>query len=148
MSGVRCQVSGLGAAWESSLASSCILYVSVFRERLMKVILCLAVACFLFLNRANGQSTETAEPHHAPQAATQAVNSQRDSDDMDEMRADLQRLKVLLNQMRTNLAFVQTSQTPLKHQFELETDAWQVIVEQMERRLKQMEDRRSREPAR
>ena len=46
-----------------------------------------------------------------------------------------------------NLAFVQTTQTPLKHQFELETDAWQVIVEQMERRLKQMEDRRSRQSA-
>ena len=108
----------------------------------MKFILCLVVACFLFLNCANGQSAETAEPYHAT-AATQAANSQRDSDDVEQMRADLERLKVLLNQMRTNLAFVQTTQTPLKHQFELETDAWQVIVEQMERRLKQMEDRRS-----
>jgi len=111
----------------------------------MKFILCLVVACFLFLDWANGQSAERAEPHHAAQAATQAANSQRDSDDMEQMRADLERLKVLLNQMRANLAFVQTTQTPLKHQFELETDAWQVIVEQMERRLKQMEDRRSRE---
>jgi hypothetical protein len=108
----------------------------------MKLILCSVVACFLFLAYANGQSAETAEPHHAPQAATQPANSQRDSDDVEQMRGDLERLKVLLNQMRTNLAFVQTTQTPLKHQFELETDAWQVIVEQMDRRLKQMEDRR------
>jgi len=108
----------------------------------MKVILFSVVACFLFLGYANGQSAETAEPHHATQIATPSANSQRDSDDMEQMRADLGRLKVLLNQMRTNLAFVQTTQTPLKHQFELETDAWQVIVEQMERRLKQMEDRR------
>jgi hypothetical protein len=108
----------------------------------MKVILCSVLACFRFLAYANGQSAETAEPRHAIQAATPAANSQRDSDDMEQMRADLERLKVLLNQMRTNLAFVQTTQTPLKHQFELETDAWQVIVEQMERRLKQMEDRR------
>ena len=108
----------------------------------MKVILFSVVACLLFLNHANGQSAETAEPHRATQAAPQAANSQRDSDDMEQMRADLERLKVLLNQMRTNLAFVQTTQTPLKHQFELETDAWQVIVEQMERRLKRMEDRR------
>jgi len=108
----------------------------------MKVILCSVVACFLFLAYANGQSAQTAESHHSTQAATPAANSQRDSDDMEQMRADLERLKVLLNQMRTNLAFVQTTQTPLKHQFELETDAWQVIVEQMERRLKQMEDRR------
>ncbi len=108
----------------------------------MKVILGSVVACFLFLNCANGQSGATAEPRHATQAATPATNSQRDSDDIEHMRADLERLKVLLNQMRTNLAFVQTTQTPLKHQFELETDAWQVIVEQMEWRLKQMEDRR------
>jgi hypothetical protein len=108
----------------------------------MKVILCSVVACFLFLGYANGQSAETAAPRHATQAATPAASSQRDSDDMERMRADLERLKVLLNQMRTNLAFVQTTQTPLKHQFELETDAWQVIVEQMERRLKEMEDRR------
>ena len=113
----------------------------------MKFILCLVVACFLCLNCANGQSAETAEPHHATQAAPQAGNSQRDSDDIEQMRADLDRLKVLLNQMRTNLAFVQTTQTPLKHQFELETDAWQVIVEQMDRRLKRMQDRRSRESA-
>ncbi len=114
----------------------------------MKFILCSVVACFLFLAYANGQSAETVEPRHAPQAATPAANSQRDSDDMQQVRADLERLKVLLNQMRTNLAFVQTTQTPLKHQFELETDAWQVIVEQMDRRLKEMEDRKSRESGR
>jgi hypothetical protein len=108
----------------------------------MKVILCSVLACFLFPRYANGQSAETAEPRHATEAAAPAANSQRDSDDMEQMRADLERLKVLLNQMRTNLAFVQTTQTPMKHQFELETDAWQVIVEQMERRLKRMEDRR------
>jgi len=114
----------------------------------MKIILWSVLACFLFRNSASGQSAETAEPRHATQAATPAATSQRDSDDMEQMRADLERLKVLLNQMRTNLAFVQTSQTPLKHQFELETDAWQVIVEQMERRLKQMEDRKLPESAR
>jgi LAS superfamily LD-carboxypeptidase LdcB len=69
------------------------------------------------------------------------------SDDLPQLQADLQRLKVLLNQMRTNLAFVQTSQTPLKHQFELEADAWQLIVEQMQRRLKRMEERQERETA-
>jgi len=60
-------------------------------------------------------------------------------DDLEQLRGDVQRLKVLLNQMRTNLAFVQSSQSPLKHQFELEADAWQVIVDQMDRRLKRLE---------
>jgi hypothetical protein len=116
----------------------------------MKAILCSAVACFLLVPSGSGQ--ETAKKEQAPdgRAAPHATPapSHPDSGDIEQMRADLERLRVLLNQMRTNLAFVQTSQTPLKHQFELETDAWQVIVEQMERRLERMEDRSSREPAR
>lgn len=107
----------------------------------MKIVLCFAVAWFAFLNSSQGQSAETAEPHPSPQATVQAAPSVMDSSDLEQTRADLRRLKVLLNQMRNNLAFVQTSQTPLKHQFELEADAWQVIVEQMDRRLKQIEER-------
>jgi outer membrane murein-binding lipoprotein Lpp len=67
------------------------------------------------------------------------------SDDVQELRADVDRLKVLLNQMRTNLAFVQSSQSPLKHQFELEADAWQLMIEQMDRRVKAMEERKARD---
>ncbi len=52
-----------------------------------------------------------------------------------DMHADLERMRSLLAQMRNNLAFVQTSQTPLKHQFELECDMWQVLITDMERRL-------------
>lgn len=60
--------------------------------------------------------------------------------DAQQLRADIQRLQALVNQMRTNLAFVQTSQTPLKHQFELEAAAWQIIIDDMNRRLKHMEE--------
>lgn len=108
----------------------------------MKIMLWLAVACLVFANSAVGQSVERSEPHPSPQAAVQAAPSATDSSDLEQTRADLQRLQVLLNQMRNNLAFVQTSQTPLKHQFELEADAWQVIVEQMDRRLRNVEERR------
>src|ERR1700751_1174300 len=51
------------------------------------------------------------------------------------MSADLQRMHVLLNQMQTNLAFVQTNTTQIKHQFELEIDRGQILWNQMERRL-------------
>jgi len=109
----------------------------------MKATLYLAVVGFLIVIRANAQTGETANPHNAAQRAVhETAPAQPESGDVEQLRADLERLKILLNQMRTNLAFVQTTQTPLKHQFELETDAWQVIVEQMERRLKQMEGRR------
>jgi hypothetical protein len=51
------------------------------------------------------------------------------------MAADLERMRGLLNQLQTNLAFVQTTTTPLKHQFELEIDMWQTLLNQMQRRL-------------
>ncbi len=55
------------------------------------------------------------------------------------MKSDIQRMRVILNQMRTNLAFVDNTQSPLKHQFELETDMWQVALDQMDRRIAAME---------
>lgn len=54
------------------------------------------------------------------------------------MRSDLQRMRVLVNQMQMNLAFVQNTNTPLKHEFELEIEMWQILVNQMERRLESM----------
>jgi hypothetical protein len=58
------------------------------------------------------------------------------------MKSDVQRMRVILNQMRTNLAFVSNTQSPLKHQFELETDMWQVALDQMDRRIAMMENGR------
>ena len=55
------------------------------------------------------------------------------------MKSDVQRMRVLLNQMRTNLAFVDTTQSPLKHQFELNADMWQMMLDQMDRRIAAME---------
>ena len=107
----------------------------------MKAILCL-VAYALLLGNAHGQSNAHSQPHPATQTAAPAP-SESDTGDIEQMRVDLQRLKVLLNQMRNNLAFVDSSQSPLKHQFELEADAWQIIIEQVDRRLKAMEERKT-----
>ncbi len=51
------------------------------------------------------------------------------------MREDLERMKALVQQMQSNLAFVDTTQSPLKHQFQLEIDMWQALITNMERRL-------------
>jgi hypothetical protein len=59
--------------------------------------------------------------------------------DLEALKADAQRMHVILNQMRANLAFVDTTQSPLKHQFELETDMWQVQLQQMDRRIAALE---------
>ncbi len=64
-----------------------------------------------------------------------------DNPELQAMKSDVQRMRVILNQMRTNLAFVDTTQSPLKHQFELEADMWQVMLDQMDRRIATMEAR-------
>jgi hypothetical protein len=53
-----------------------------------------------------------------------------------ELQADLARMRGIVEQMQTNLAFVASPQSPVKHQFELEIDMWQVLIEQMNRKLK------------
>jgi hypothetical protein len=68
-----------------------------------------------------------AEPPSKPVAPLPAVGQ--------DMRADLQRMRALLAQMRSNLAFVQNTQTPLKHQFELECDMWQILISDLERHM-------------
>jgi hypothetical protein len=109
----------------------------------MRAILCTIIGSVLLIANSFAQEPgEKSQPHSPAQTVPQTspLSSKPDSDEVRELQADLQRLKILLNQMRTNLAFVQTTQTPLKHQFELEADAWQVMVEQMERRVKHLED--------
>lgn len=53
-----------------------------------------------------------------------------------DVESDLRQMRSILYQMRTNLAFVQTTQSPLKHQFELEVDMWQALLDHMERNLR------------
>lgn len=108
----------------------------------MKSHFSIAVIVVLFALNLFSQQKPTSSRQHEPQPAStgpMTTAAKPDSEDIEQLRGDVQRLRVLLNQMRNNLAFVQTSQTPLKHQFELEGDAWQVIVDQMDRRLKRME---------
>jgi len=70
---------------------------------------------------------------------TASQQSEAKDSEVQALKADAQRMRVILNQMRTNLAFVDTTQSPLKHQFELEADLWQVTLEQMDRRIAALE---------
>jgi predicted phage tail protein len=56
------------------------------------------------------------------------------ANDAQAMRDDIKRMRALVGQMQANLAFVDTTQSPLKHQFQLEIDMWNVVINQMERR--------------
>jgi TolA-binding protein len=54
--------------------------------------------------------------------------------DAQALRDDIRKMRVLVGQMESNLAFVDTTQSPLKHQFQLDIDMWNVLISQMERR--------------
>jgi len=81
----------------------------------------------------------------APVSNSQRAQSQ-DSDQLEAMRADSKKMHVILNQMQTNLAFVTNTNDPLKHQFELEVEMWQMFLSQMDRRIEEM-GRREHNPA-
>lgn len=78
------------------------------------------------------QNKTTAAPQSAPAPAA-------DQAEIDALKADLQRMNVTLNQMRSNLGFVTNTTGPLKHQFELDIDMWQMLLGQMERRVQRLE---------
>ena len=51
-----------------------------------------------------------------------------------DLRTDLQRMHVLLSQMQKNAAFVSRGDTPLKHEFELEIEMWQLLLQDMDKK--------------
>lgn len=73
-------------------------------------------------------SPQTGQSASAAPAASDAAEVQA-------TKADIARMRIVLNQMRTNLAFVTTTTNPLKHQFELDIDMWQALLDQMQRRV-------------
>src|SRR5256885_17167624 len=89
------------------------------------------------------QSPNSGKP--ATDSTSQTPHSQN-SDQLEAMRADSTKMHVMLNQMQTNLAFVTNTNDPLKHQFELDVEMWQMLLNQMDRRIEDM-GRREHNPA-
>jgi hypothetical protein len=90
------------------------------------------VLCCIFSLAGPQQQVDgitTAQP-----AGAEAEQKPR-ADDIQALRGDLQRMKSLVQQMENNLAFVDTTQSPLKHQFQLEIDMWKTVIGEMERKI-------------
>ncbi len=101
-----------------------------FKAIMMGVTLFCGVLSFAKTPRA-------AQAHSAKssQAETSAAAPQRDDELTKGLRADIARMEALVQQMDVNLAQVDVTQSPLKHQFQLEIDAWRVMIASMKRRL-------------
>ena len=94
--------------------------------RLVSAIIFSIVLCSVSAQAAPQLSGSPQEP---PAVSALAQN------DIQELRQDVQRMKTLVQQMEMNLAFVDTTQSPLKRQFQLEIDMWKTVIGEMERKL-------------
>jgi uncharacterized protein YlxW (UPF0749 family) len=97
----------------------------------MRISLLVIIVCSFLSLSAQQQHPDLSQPQ--PKAQQQEHKTK--PDDLQALREDVARMKALVQQMETNLAFVDTTQSPLKHQFQIEIEAWQVLIAQMERRL-------------
>lgn len=89
------------------------------------------MVCMMLLSL--GAVAQTSKREARPPAV-----SPPDQQEMQALTNDVARMRTLLQQMEMNLAFVQNTQTPLKHQFELEIDMWRMVLDGMERRLQRL----------
>lgn len=109
---------------------------------LKKAIFLFALFCFIIpvsaIQQTSNSTSQAANSQAA--AASAAENAQirqlanTRANDAQALRDDIRKMRALVAQMQTNLAFVDTTQSPLKHQFQLDIDMWNILISQMERR--------------
>src|SRR5438270_902028 len=97
----------------------------------MRLSIALLALCFAVLIVSAQQPLSPAHEIARPETTSGSVSAQ----DAQALREDLQRMKALVYQMERNLASISTAQDPLKHQFELEIEMWQLEIARTERRL-------------
>ena len=95
---------------------------------LMTVLLCIAHPAY-----GAQQSRENANNAKA------GARVQRGNSESGDLKADLERMRALLGQMQRNVAFVSSGDTPLKHQFEVEIEMWQILIRDMDEKVSAQE---------
>jgi hypothetical protein len=96
-------------------------------------------------------SLSEAQQKDAPPTKTKTITAARDAGRQDappqpachqlseaerlELEKDLENMRTLIDQMQHNLAAAATGETPLKRQFQLDIEMWQLLVQRMERQL-------------
>jgi hypothetical protein len=107
------------------------------------VIIVVVVCCIVTLGAVQqpGMGSQAASSQAA--AASAAENAQlrqmaARSDDAQALRDDIKKMRSMMRQMETNLAFVDNTQSPLKHQFQLDIDMWKIVIDHLERRVQNL----------
>jgi hypothetical protein len=73
----------------------------------------------------------TLDPDHGSDQENQSVSTTAKTRDL---KTDLEKMQALVEQMQRNVAFVSPGDTPLKHQFQLEIEMWQLLIRDMEKK--------------
>lgn len=108
-----------------------------FRPAIILIVLLCAALPAAVQTTPNSSSQAAASQAGAANAAENAQIRQlanARANDAQALRDDIKRMRALVAQMQSNLAFVDSTQSPLKHQFQLDIDMWNVVINQMERR--------------
>jgi len=82
---------------------------------------------------SQASSSQAGAANAAENAQVRQLGNNR-GNDAQAQRDDIRKMRALLAQMQSNLAFVDNTQSPLKHQFQLDIDMWNALLNQMERR--------------
>ena|SRR5215467_8521817 len=98
------------------------------------VLLCAIMLVAMQQTPSGASQAATSQANMANSAQTAQLHRFNSADEAKAMEGDIRKMRSLVTQMETNLAFVDTTQSPLKHQFQLEIDAWRTLIDQMERR--------------
>lgn len=92
----------------------------------------LACVCAILLSTtiALAQSNEEPSPKTTSNVQRNAVIQQPV-----DLKSDLEKMRVLIDLMQRNVAFVSAGDTPMKHQFQLEIEMWQLLLRDMDRKI-------------
>lgn len=76
---------------------------------------------------------QSSSPNATKPSAGELPSAGRSTQQKD-VKSDLEKMRILLGQMQRNAAFVSPGDSPLKHQFELEIEMWQLLLQDMEKK--------------
>jgi len=93
--------------------------------KIILIVLLLSSFVLLGTTRQNSVNPQTSVSRPASMTATQ----------VESLKDDLNKMRSLVQQMEANLSLVDTTQSPLKHQFQLEIDMWRLTIQRMDKQL-------------
>ena len=102
----------------------------------MRVVLLLCSILLMPLLSQAQQQEASPKKKTAPRGSDRRESAcQLSEAERQELEKDVAKMRTLIEQMQRNLAATATGESPLKYQFQLDIQMWQLLVQRMERRL-------------